>query len=137
MPSDSFSSTPSGSAVEFTLTDRPILIVDDDPAAGNLLEIALRRLGHEPLVAVHPEDALQLFDAHIEAVISDIEMPGMNGVELARALRERRSDVPIAFCTGSDPTDRIATEAATLGPVFEKRWDAPHVSAVVDSLVKS
>lgn len=111
-----------------------ILVVDDDPAAGNLLGLALRRAGHEAVVAVHPDDALDLFDADIDAMISDIEMPRMNGAELARQLRARRADLPIVFCSGSDPSDSAAAEAAAIGRVFPKRFSPSRVELLLDEL---
>lgn len=111
-----------------------ILVVDDDPSAGNLLEIALRRLGHEPVLALHPDDAIELFEPAIDAMISDIEMPRMNGVELARTLRAKRKDLPIVFCTGSDPTEGVAAEAAQIGRVFPKRWSPTHVEELIAEL---
>lgn len=50
------------------------------------------------------EDALRHFDANPEAVgvvITDMEMPGMNGLELCHALRERRADLKVLLMTGN------------------------------------
>jgi CheY-like chemotaxis protein len=111
-----------------------ILIVDDEQSMGVLLGIKLRRLGHVPLLALHPRDALDMLGSDVDAVIADIDMPGMNGVELARAIRERNRDVPIAFCTGSDPSAQTTREAAAIGRVLYELCTLPEVRDLVEHL---
>lgn len=111
-----------------------ILVVDDDPSCARLLERALRRLGHDAEIALHPDDALEMLrSGGFDAVITDIDMPGMNGVELARQIRTS-SDVPIAFCTGSTRGTHDLVAAAEYGAVFPKVSRDPDVAAVVDEL---
>lgn len=112
-----------------------ILVVDDEQSFGALLSRTLRRLGHKPLVAVHPTDALEMLETEtVDAVITDIDMPVMSGIDLARAIRARRAEMPIAFCTGSarDP-DRMR-EASAFGRVLPKIWTVADVKDVVARL---
>lgn len=112
-----------------------ILVVDDEPSFGSLLSRALKRLGHAPKVACHPDDALSLFRAQpFDALITDIDLPGMNGVALARAVRALAGHIPIAFCTGSEPNERVLEVAATIGPVLPKVWTVADVRVVVATL---
>ena len=112
-----------------------ILVVDDEAAFGRLLARALRVLGHEVTVAVHPVDALELFEkGRFDAVITDIEMPMMNGIELARAMRGQCADIPIAFCTGSPPHDAPRRQASEIGRVLPKIWRLDDVRRVVGEL---
>lgn len=112
-----------------------ILVVDDEEAFGRLLARALRVLGHEVTVAVHPVDALELFEGgRYDAVITDIEMPMMNGIELARAIREQCANIPIAFCTGSPPHDAPRRQASAIGRVLPKIWRLDDVRRVVGEL---
>ncbi len=112
-----------------------ILVVDDEVGFARSLGRSLRRLGHEPTLALHPDDALALFrEQSFDAVITDIDMPEMNGVELARSLRKERGDVPIAFCTGSDPASGRLAEASTLGPVRGKGASDADVRAILLAL---
>lgn len=113
-----------------------ILVVDDEQRFGALICRSLRKLGHEAMLALHPEDALATLDAHpdVDAVISDIDMPAMNGVELASAIRARRQDLPVGFCTGSSPGQQVLTEAAALGKVLTAPWSLADMGALVDDL---
>lgn len=111
-----------------------ILVVDDEQELGVLLGIALRRLGHVPLLALHADDALAMMTSDIDAVITDIDMPMMNGLELARAIRSADAQMPIAFCTGSDPAERTVREAAEIGRVMSKVWTLQQVEELVQHL---
>ncbi len=67
-----------------------ILIVDDDPLFLQVLEHAIVRLGHEVTSALNGPEALRLMRAgSYRMVICDWEMPGMDGPELCRCIRER------------------------------------------------
>lgn len=112
-----------------------ILVVDDEVGFARMLGRALRRLGHVPTLATHPRDALSLFaDRAFDAVITDIDMPMMDGVALARSLRAQRADLPIAFCTGSSPGEQRYSEAATLGAVMPKLWREHDVRLLLESM---
>jgi two-component system response regulator HydG len=81
-----------------------ILIADDDPIACRILEQAVGRLGHEPVVAGEGDAAWSLFrrDAP-DVVISDWFMPGLDGLELCRRVRASpgQSYVYIILVTGT------------------------------------
>ena len=72
-----------------------ILIVDDEPQITRVLRTSLQSNGHEVTVASDGSEALALFmKAQPELVITDLAMPGMDGIELTREIRAR-SQVPI------------------------------------------
>ena len=71
-----------------------ILIADDDPTTLRLVSHAVKILGHESSTASDGADALDKFlTERIPVIITDWEMPGLNGIELCR--RIRGADVPI------------------------------------------
>jgi two-component system, cell cycle response regulator CpdR len=117
-----------------------ILVVDDERAFGSLLGRALKKLGHKATIAVHPGDALTILadvDQSFDAVITDIDMPVMNGVELAEEIRARNASIPIAFSTGSQPDDSVLRAAARIGKVLPKVWTVADVRALVDHLAQA
>ncbi|HEV2647247.1 MAG TPA: response regulator transcription factor [Acidobacteriaceae bacterium] len=72
-----------------------ILIVDDEPQITRVLRTSLQGSGHEVTVAQDGLDALTKFlKAEPELVITDLAMPGMDGIELTREIRQR-SQVPV------------------------------------------
>lgn len=78
-----------------------ILVVDDEEGVRNLLGEILEDAGCEAVTAAHAYDGLRMFDeGRFDAVFTDLGMPGMSGWELARAIRQRNSKVPLAIITG-------------------------------------
>ncbi len=82
-----------------------ILAVDDNPVNLKLVVVILKQAGYDVYAATNGADALTLADeTHPDLVISDVEMPEMNGYELTRRLRQRSStaQVPIMILTSHD-----------------------------------
>lgn len=78
------------SAVPAALKNRRILIVDDVPINLKVLASMLRKSGAHPLAAASGEEALALLKQEkVDAVLTDLWMPGMNGAELAAAIHAR------------------------------------------------
>ena len=85
-----------------------VLLVDDDGSVLLTLAIALRRHGHSVTVACDAQQALsQLERRHFNFLVSDVRMPDMNGVELARRV-SRRADAPRVILTSAhfNPQER-------------------------------
>ncbi len=81
-----------------------ILVVDDDPFVAEMLAVILDADGYEVETAESGEDALTKFAAapDIGLVISDMNMPGMTGLELIGRIRASRPGIPAILLTGSD-----------------------------------
>ena len=84
--------------------DKPrALVVDDVPDVTEMIALFLQHAGYQTVMAYSAQDALSAAcDEHFDVVISDIGMPGMNGYELAEALRRLPdyNDVPLIAVTG-------------------------------------
>ncbi|PPC86081.1 MAG: DNA-binding response regulator, partial [Methylotenera sp.] len=77
-----------------------ILAVDDEPNMRRLLEISLRQAGYKPLLAADGNEALvQIKNQHIDLVVSDLHMPGMNGLALLKAVRQENETLPFIMVT--------------------------------------
>ena len=85
-----------------------VLLVEDDPAARQGLELALRRLGYGVRPAETGEAALNaLVEGAADVVVLDVMLPGVDGFEVCRRLR-RSSDVPVIMLTArSDDFDIV------------------------------
>jgi two-component system, OmpR family, response regulator MtrA len=76
-----------------------VLLVEDDPAARQGLELALRRLGYQVRPAETGETALDgVRQEAVDVVVLDVMLPGLDGFEVCRRLR-RGSDVPVIMLT--------------------------------------
>jgi CheY-like chemotaxis protein len=80
-----------------------ILLVDDEQDIVKVGKQILERLGYEVVASTSSVEALEIFRSAqqpFELVITDLTMPGMTGLELARQVLDSRPAVPIILCTG-------------------------------------
>jgi CheY-like chemotaxis protein len=79
-----------------------ILVVDDDDPIRESIRLALAIIGIEVVTAENGERALEAFgQMAVDGAIVDLMMPGMNGLDTIRALRERAPALPIVVISGS------------------------------------
>jgi two-component system, NtrC family, nitrogen regulation response regulator NtrX len=85
-----------------------VLIVDDVAPMAEQYAYDLQRIGgYETLIATGGAEALELLGREpVDCIILDLEMPGMDGFGVLRALREREIDVPVIVYTGTGSYDR-------------------------------
>jgi CheY-like chemotaxis protein len=90
-----------------------ILVVEDNAVNRRLARLMLERLGHSPDEAHDGASAVTMAGEHrYDVVLMDIQMPGMDGYEAARRIRERQPDVQIIALTAhAMPADRARSEA--------------------------
>ncbi|MFH0412128.1 MtrAB system response regulator MtrA [Corynebacterium sp. L4756] len=81
-----------------------ILVVDDDPAISEMLTIVLESEGLTPIPIMDGNDAVEAFEQNNpDLILLDLMLPGMNGVDICRAIR-RDSNVPIVMLTAKTDT---------------------------------
>jgi two-component system OmpR family response regulator len=84
-----------------------VLFVDDDATLLRSVARAMRYQGYEVTTAHSGEEAIkQMESRRFDVVASDISMPGMNGIQLLRRLREKDLLVPFILITGEPAVDR-------------------------------
>lgn len=87
-----------------------ILLAEDDLAISTVLEKRLKFSGYDVTVVDNGEDALAFVMADdYDIIISDIMMPKMDGIELLKAVRAKKKDVPVLFLTAKDSTSDVVT----------------------------
>jgi EAL domain-containing protein (putative c-di-GMP-specific phosphodiesterase class I) len=92
-----------------------VLVVDDDPLVLESYCRVLEKAGYQVLCAEDGRTAFEISSQQpLDAVVSDIAMPGMTGVQLMEAIRNHDVDVPVVLTTGK-PTLETAVRAVGLG----------------------
>jgi EAL domain-containing protein (putative c-di-GMP-specific phosphodiesterase class I)/ActR/RegA family two-component response regulator len=92
-----------------------ILLVDDDAAVRRVTQRCLERAGYQVAACSSGADALSTLALEaFDAMVSDVQMPGMTGVKLLRAIREYDLDLPVVFLTGN-PDVHSAADAVEYG----------------------
>ena len=92
-----------------------ILLVDDDSAVLSMTERVLKRAGHEVVACSSGDQALAtLAKFEFDVMVSDIQMPGISGLKLLRAVRDHDLDLPVVLVTGN-PDVKTAADAVEYG----------------------
>jgi two-component system, OmpR family, response regulator MprA len=116
-----------------------ILVVDDERAVRESLERALELEGYEVELASDGEQALARLGspAHVDAVILDVLMPGVDGLEVCRRLRARGNPVPVLMLTARAEVDsRVAGLDAGADDYLPKPFALAELLARLRALIR-
>jgi chemotaxis protein histidine kinase CheA/ActR/RegA family two-component response regulator len=122
-------------------TDRPrILVVEDSVGVRELERVILEGAGYEVVTAVDGTDgAAKLADRPADLVLSDVEMPGMDGFALTRTIRRTNGweHVPVVIMTsrGSDEDQKAGLEAGASAYLLKTEFDQDQLVETVRRLV--
>ena len=114
-----------------------ILLADDNTMLRNLLEEFIKGLKHQVFAAEDGQQALDIFQSaehQVDLLITDIMMPGINGIELARKIRDHNSQLPIIIISGYAQPDTIAQAASLNATMYEKPIDLRTLREQIQSL---
>ena len=118
-----------------------ILVVDDDPRLVHIVQMYLGIEGYDVVTAESGEDGLRSFEQHMpDLVILDIMMPGMDGVEVCRRMRQTASPEQVSIImfsalSGDEDVARALDAGAT--HMIAKPFNLVGLGAVVRSFLPS
>jgi DNA-binding NarL/FixJ family response regulator len=116
-----------------------LLVVDDESKLLRALAVDLKGEGYDVITARSGGEALVMVAQKLpDLIVSDIRMPGMDGYELARRLRQNQSTalVPIVFLTAKDTTaDRIEGFRTGIDAYLTKPFEPDELLAVIASIL--
>lgn len=114
-----------------------VLLVDDEADVRRTTERILKRLGFDVVCASSGAEAVELFRARRDGfalVVTDLTMPGMDGVALGAAIRGLSSEVPMILITGYGD---VRGADHLFGGALAKPFTVDHLGALVRQLVPS
>ncbi len=104
--------------------DETILVAEDELSIRQLMRVTLECLGYTVLTAGDGPRALEVFEKHgdaIDLLVTDLNMPGMNGRQSAHELVGTKPELKVMFVTGFDPAQFAATGSrASDSPLLRK-----------------
>ncbi len=110
-----------------------ILIVDDNQLGLIARKSVLQELGYEIIVCLEPDEALKLCaEQKFDLIVTDFKMPGMNGIQFIRELREQSGNVPVILISGF--VDTLGLTEATTGADAVVQKSANEVSHLIRSV---
>lgn len=115
-----------------------IMLVDDQTEVAATFRRGLMRFGYQVEAFTSPLVALEKFQRnpdYFSVIVSDVVMPEMNGVEMARRMRDRRPDLPVILCTGFNPAGVDLAGGPTC--VLEKPIDPIELGKAVRAVLDS
>lgn len=115
-----------------------ILVVDDEEHVRDLLRDILETEGYGVSLAESGREALSLFEREdFDAVFTDVGMPEMSGWELARAVRRRNSNIPLAVITGwGEAVGSHERVAARVDWVVPKPFDTHQIIEIAQEVAR-
>jgi PAS domain S-box-containing protein len=114
-----------------------VLVVEDNVEVGRFTAQVLADLGHEITWAKNAPEALALLAKDVgrfDVVFSDVVMPGMNGIELGQAIRERHPGLPVVLTSGYSHV--LAQEGRHGFELVQKPYAAGDLSRALDRVVR-
>ncbi len=136
---DKKKSDSSESSEEVSGGSEKILFVDDDSAILEMSQQLLELMGYQVTLASSGHEALDLIQKlgdSLDMVITDMTMPGMNGIELAQEIRKIRPELPVILCSGyTDVVEEGNTSDMGIGAFITKPMGRNELSETIRRLL--
>jgi CheY-like chemotaxis protein len=117
---------------------RHILVVEDNKSVQDVLSVILRSMGFEVALAKNGLEGLAVFlDGSFDVVLTDLQMPIMDGSRLARLIKESSPDTPVILLTGADmDTVKERLEGGPVDSVIFKPFEIDDVQNTVQGALE-
>ncbi len=111
-----------------------ILVVDDEDGIRRALERTLSRLGHRVITAENGKEGLEVVRerSDLNLAITDLSMPGMDGIALAEEIRALRPHLPLVLASGADDSGDVQAGELPDIPFLSKPWTVEELKRMVD-----
>jgi len=114
-----------------------ILIADDEPNLRRVLSAILQRDGYDVLVAEDGDQALSLVESTIDVIITDLKMPGTDGMRVLEEVTRREPGIPVIMITAFGSVDNAVTAVKSGAfDYIEKPFEQEQIRQIVDKAVK-
>jgi signal transduction histidine kinase/ActR/RegA family two-component response regulator len=130
---------PVGRAVPAGGRGQRILVVEDEDGVRDIVGRILKKAGYNVYAAGDPQEALKLCldgNLHVDALLSDVIMPGLSGTQLAAELRKNRPGLPVLFMSGYTSGPKPGgQELPSDAPLLYKPFQTDQLLQALDQLL--
>jgi CheY-like chemotaxis protein len=113
----------------------PILVVDDDDPTKRLVDALLQRHGYSTVLASNGSEAIELLRTRtFAAIILDMMMPTVSGIDVIAFLAQQSLSIPVVICTAAPPTKVNGLDATYVKAVIRKPFDIDDFIATVKAV---
>jgi PAS domain S-box-containing protein len=123
-----------------SISDCSILLVDDESSLAKITAQSLYSQGYRVKACTRPEDAWNLFlenPDEFDILITDMTMPGMNGLQLISKIKQIRNDIPVILCTGySELIDPERIHAQGIDTLLLKPVQIDRMTAAIEECIR-
>lgn len=110
-----------------------VLILDDEKTITDTLAVIFRMNGYAVQVAYSAEEGIErIAEWRPDLALLDVMLPGMNGIDFARVVRDNHPECQILLFSGSQTTGGLLEEAARQGQIFDILPKPLHPSQVLE-----
>lgn len=118
-----------------------ILLAEDNPAMAKVMQFNLERIGAKVSIAQHGKEAIEILEVEdFNLLVSDLQMPQMNGDELCRYLRQQAkwAVIPIILCSakGLETSTQTLVRDCDIQKVFYKPFSPQELVSYVEGFAK-
>lgn len=128
-------------SIEMQPSDHTILLIDDEDIVRKVTQGMLQKAGAKTIVAHNGRDGIQTFEKHqneIDLVLVDYAMPGLNGFETMKQLKEIQADIPVILISGYSNDDHaLAEEDSGFAATLQKPFTYDKLLQVVHQVLAS
>jgi two-component system response regulator HydG len=116
-------------------TDANVLVVDDNGFIRTAVTRMLTRLGYEVTLADSGQNGLIVFlQKKIDLVLSDYEMPGMDGVDFANEIKKSSPRTPVVIMTGAGKETVLSRKSTAVDEVISKPFTSAELYRTINNL---
>jgi len=132
--------TPPGGTATAKRLNGIVLLVEDEPSVRSVMRRMMELRGLTVLAAEGPDEALRFAEARrIDILLTDIQLPGMNGPEVARRVRALQPGLKVVFISGypREETAAAMQEAVDSAEFLQKPFTPAHLGELLGRLLES
>lgn len=125
---------------KININSRRILVIDDDENFREMLMEALKVCEYDPLSASTPQEALEILqNTSVNAVITDIKMPVMDGVSLASIIKEKYPNLPVVLITAYHSFDKTSyqNQQKVADGILQKPFGLELVLDILEKVIRA